>query len=90
MGQIIGYARVSTIGQSLDVQLDQLDSAGVEKIFQEKASGVKRDRPQLTAMFDYVRESDVVVVCKLDRIACSTRDGRAPGGEGSGLSGSEH
>lgn len=74
MGQAVGYARVSTVGQSLEVQLDQLTSAGVEKIFQEKVSGAKRDRPQLTAMLDYCREGDTVVVCKLDRIARSTRD----------------
>lgn len=70
---IVGYARVSTAGQSLDVQLEQLDQAGVEKVFREKASGVKRDRPQLAALLDFVREGDQVVCCKLDRIARSTR-----------------
>lgn len=73
MGQIVGYARVSTVGQSLEVQLDQLAAAKAEKIFQEKISGVKRDRPQLAAMLEYVREGDTVVVCKLDRIARSTK-----------------
>ncbi|MDW7643779.1 MAG: recombinase family protein [Desulfuromonadales bacterium] len=70
---IVGYARVSTTGQSLDVQLEQLQTAGVEKIFQEKISGVKQSRPQLLAMLDFVREGDTVVCCKLDRIARSTR-----------------
>lgn len=70
---VVGYARVSTAGQSLDVQIDQLHQAGVEKIFQEKASGARSDRPELANMLDFVREGDQVVVCKLDRIARSTR-----------------
>lgn len=70
---IVGYARVSTISQSLDVQLDQFHQAGVEKIFQEKASGARSDRPELANMLDFVREGDQVVCCKLDRIARSTR-----------------
>ncbi|MBW4056797.1 MAG: recombinase family protein [Proteobacteria bacterium] len=69
----IGYARVSTEGQELTAQLEQLQAARVDKVFQEKASGVKQDRPQLTAMLDYVREGDTIVVCKLDRIARSTK-----------------
>ncbi len=69
----IGYARVSTEDQKLTAQLEQMETAGVDKIFQEKASGVKQDRPQLTAMLEYVREGDTVVVCKLDRIARSTK-----------------
>lgn len=69
----IGYARVSTEGQELTAQLDQLKTAGLDKVFKEKASGVKQDRPQLAAMLDYVREGDTVVVCKLDRIARSTK-----------------
>ena len=70
---IVGYARVSTQEQSLDVQLDQLQQAGAEKVFQEKASGVDSGRPELTAMLDFVREGDAVVVTKLDRIARSTK-----------------
>lgn len=70
---IIGYARVSTEGQELTAQLEQLNSAGVDKIFKEKASGVKQDRPQLAAMLDHLREGDTVIVCKLDRIARSTK-----------------
>lgn len=69
----IGYARVSTEGQELTAQLEQLNGAGVDKIFKEKASGVKQDRPQLAAMFDHIREGDTVIVCKLDRIARSTK-----------------
>lgn len=69
----IGYARVSTEGQELTVQLEQLKAAGVDKVFQEKASGVKQDRPQLTAMLDHLRKGDTVIVCKLDRIARSTK-----------------
>lgn len=71
---IIGYARVSTTGQSLESQLDQLAAAGAEKIFQEKISGVKKNRPQMTAMLDYIREGDTVIACKLDRIARSTKN----------------
>lgn len=70
---IIGYARVSTEGQELTAQLEQLNGAGVDKIFKEKASGVKQDRPQLAAMLDHLREGDTVIVCKLDRIARSTK-----------------
>lgn len=69
----IGYARVSTEEQELTAQLEQLQTAGVDKVFQEKASGVKQDRPQLAAMLDYAREGDTVIVCKLDRIARSTK-----------------
>jgi DNA invertase Pin-like site-specific DNA recombinase len=69
----IGYARVSTEGQELTAQLEQLNGAGVDKIFKEKASGVKQDRPQLAAMLDHLREGDTVIVCKLDRIARSTK-----------------
>ncbi|MGE0156779.1 MAG: recombinase family protein [Geobacter sp.] len=70
---IIGYARVSTEGQELTAQLEQLNGAGVDKVFKEKASGVKQDRPQLTAMIDTLREGDTVIICKLDRIARSTK-----------------
>jgi DNA invertase Pin-like site-specific DNA recombinase len=70
---VVGYARVSTDDQSLDVQVGQLETAGCEKIFQEKISGSKTNRPQLSSLFDYVREGDTVVCCKLDRIARSTK-----------------
>jgi DNA invertase Pin-like site-specific DNA recombinase len=70
---IIGYARVSTEDQHLAAQLEQLHQAGCKRIYKEKASGVKVDRPQLAAMLDYVREGDTIVACKLDRIARSTK-----------------
>ena len=75
MGTIIGYARVSSVGQHLDVQMEQLTAAGCTKIFSEKASGAKDDRPKLQELLEYIRrgESDVVVICKLDRIARSSR-----------------
>ena len=68
---LVGYARVSTVGQSLDAQLQAL--AECSKIFQEKVSGAKDDRPQLSLMLDFVREGDVVMVTKLDRLARNTR-----------------
>lgn len=68
----IGYARVSTEDQHLTAQIEQLTAVGCDRIYKEKVSGVKRDRPELTAMLDYVREGDTVVCCKLDRIARST------------------
>ena len=73
MSQIVGYARVSTTDQNLDTQLDLLKKNDVNKIFKEKISGVKRNRPQLIEMLNYVREGDVIVVTKLDRIARSTK-----------------
>ena len=68
---LVGYARVSTVGQSLDAQLQAL--AECSKIFQEKVSGAKDDRPQLSLLLDFVREGDVVMVTKLDRLARNTR-----------------
>ena len=67
----VGYARVSTVGQSLDAQLQAL--VACDKIFQEKVSGAKDDRPQLSLLLDFVREGDVVMVTKLDRLARNTR-----------------
>jgi len=68
----IGYARVSTAGQSLDVQLDSLKKYGCDKIYQEKRSGTTADRPELTSVIDYVRDGDSLVITKLDRLARST------------------
>ena len=68
---LIGYARVSTGGQSLEVQLRAL--AECNKVFQEKVSGASDDRPQLALLLDYVKEGDVVMVTKLDRLARNTR-----------------
>jgi DNA invertase Pin-like site-specific DNA recombinase len=68
--QLVGYARVSSVGQSLEVQLDKL--AHCNKLFQEKASGNLNQRPQLQACLEYVREGDTLVVTRLDRLARST------------------
>ena len=67
----IGYARVSSVGQSLDVQLDKL--TGCDKIYQETASASGK-RPQFDACFDYIRDGDTLVVTRLDRLARSTLD----------------
>ena len=69
---VVGYARVSTIGQSLDVQMSKLSEFGCEKIHQEKRSGTTADRPELKAVLDYVRSGDTLVITKLDRLARST------------------
>src|SRR6266446_2502561 len=70
----IGYARVSTVEQNLDLQLQALKKAGCRRIFQEKISGSNRDRPEFQRMLDQIREDDIIVVWKLDRLARSTRD----------------
>jgi len=67
---LVGYARVSSVGQSLDVQREKLKPC--DKIFQEKQSGTSGKRPQLQAWLDYVREGDTLVVTRLDRLARST------------------
>lgn len=73
--KVIGYARVSSIGQSLDVQLDKLTEAGAEKIYQEKMSGkTAKERQQLQDMIEYVREGDTVIITKLDRLGRSLAD----------------
>ena len=69
-----GYARVSTEEQNLDRQLDQLKVAGVEKIYKEKITGTKKDRPELQKMLDYAREGDIIVISDLTRLSRSTRD----------------
>jgi hypothetical protein len=70
----IGYARVSTLDQNLDLQLQALKKAGCHRIFQEKISGSNPNRPEFRRMLDHIREDDIIVVCKLDRLARSTRD----------------
>lgn len=69
-GSRVGYARVSSVGQSLEVQLERL--SGCDKVFQEKHTGTTADRPQLKACLQYLREGDTLVVTKLDRLARST------------------
>lgn len=68
----LGYARVSTAQQSLDQQKDALHQAGVTRIFDDKASGVRSDRSGLLAMLDQVRPGDTVTVVALDRLGRST------------------
>jgi DNA invertase Pin-like site-specific DNA recombinase len=71
---IVGYARVSTDGQTLDAQQSALQSAGCERVFAEKQSGGKTDRQQLAKAIAALTAGDTLVVCKLDRLARSTRD----------------
>lgn len=70
----IGYARVSTEDQDLRLQLTALKDAKCRRVFQEKKSGARADRPELRRMMDQLREGDTVVVWRLDRLARSTRD----------------
>ena len=68
----VGYGRVSSIGQSLDVQSSKLKSFGCDKIFLDKHSGTTADRPKLKECRNYVRQGDSLVITKLDRLARST------------------
>ena len=70
----IGYARVSTLDQNLDLQLQALRKAGCKKIFREKVSGASRERPEFQRLLDQLRNGDTVIVWRLDRLARSTRD----------------
>ncbi|MCA3470370.1 MAG: recombinase family protein [Rhodobacter sp.] len=71
---LIGYARISTDDQNLDAQLDALNVAGAGRIFADRISGSKRQRPELDRMLDQLRDGDVVMVTKYDRLARSLRD----------------
>ncbi|MEZ8929744.1 MULTISPECIES: recombinase family protein [Vibrio] len=71
---IIGYARVSTTDQNCDYQMDELTKVGCEKIFVEKASAKTKDRPELNRLLDTLRQGDIIVVCKLDRLGRSLKD----------------
>ena len=68
----IGYARVSTNDQNLENQIQLLNEAGCKKIYKEKISGAKKARPELQQLLENIREDDILVVCKLDRLARST------------------
>ncbi len=70
---LVGYARVSTLDQTPELQLDALSAAGCEKIFTEKASGALRERPELQAALGYMRKGDTLMVWKLDRLARSLK-----------------
>ena len=74
-GQLVGYARVSTSEQKLDIQLDAFKKIGVDKIYSEKISGdSKNGRTELYKCLDYMREGDSLVITKMDRLARSARD----------------
>lgn len=70
-----GYARVSTVGQDLNVQIEALQAEGCETIYQEKFTGTTAHRPQLAELLDVLKGGDTLVVTKLDRLARNTRDG---------------
>jgi DNA invertase Pin-like site-specific DNA recombinase len=72
--RLIGYARVSTYGQALDAQLEQLRAAGCSKIYREKATGARADRRELLTMLRHIAAGDVVTVTRIDRLARSTFD----------------
>ena len=71
---LLGYARVSTDDQDLTNQRAELHAVGCTKIFSEKITGTRRDRPELARMLDHLRSGDIVTVTRLDRLARSTRD----------------
>ena len=68
---LIGYARVSTRDQNLDIQLKALEDAGCEKIYTDKVSGKKEDRIGLNKLFEYIRSGDTLVIYKLSRLSRS-------------------
>lgn len=71
---IFGYARCSTEDQNLDWQLDALERQGCERVFREKFTGTRKDRPELTRMMDMLREGDTIVICELTRLSRSVKD----------------
>src|SRR3954466_11471037 len=70
---MVGYARVSTEDQNLDLQRDALNKAGAERIFEDKASGARDDRPGLAEALSHLRKGDCLIVWWLDRLGRSTR-----------------
>jgi DNA invertase Pin-like site-specific DNA recombinase len=71
---LIGYARVSTYGQTLDAQIGQLKAAGCAAIFREKVTGARADRKELLKMLKQLAAGDIVTVTRIDRLARSTFD----------------
>src|SRR5213080_1260484 len=71
---LIGYARVSKDDQETAAQVAALKAVGCERIYREKASGGRWDRPELHRLLDHLRKGDVLVVWKLDRLSHSLRD----------------
>jgi DNA invertase Pin-like site-specific DNA recombinase len=71
---VLGYARVSGESQDYDRQIEALKAAGAEKVFAEKISGMRADRPQLIKMMAAIKPGDVVLVTKIDRLGRSTQD----------------
>src|SRR6266446_401970 len=69
--RLLGYARVSTYGQTLDAQLEQLRGAGCTRIYREKVTGARADRRELLAMLRHLAPGDVVTVTRIDRLARS-------------------
>jgi len=67
----VGYARVSSTGQILEVQLDKLTHGNCDRIYQEKRSGKTADRPEFQSCMNYLREGDTLIVTRLDRLARS-------------------
>jgi len=75
MSVTVGYARVSSVGQSLEVQLGKLSAVGCTRIFSEKRSGRQVDnRPELKSCLEFLRDGDTLVICRLDRMARSLLD----------------
>ena len=69
----VGYARVSTQEQTLDLQTDALQRSGCDRVFTDKVSGMKAHKPQFELMMSYLRAGDTIVIWKLDRLGRSTR-----------------
>ena len=70
----LGYARCSTLDQNLDWQIDALMKEGCDRIFQEKYTGTRKNRPELLRMMDMLREGDTVIICELTRLSRSVKD----------------
>lgn len=73
-GYKIGYARVSTQDQNLDRQTDHLKASGCNKVYMEKVTGTKKERPELDKMLDELRAGDTILITELTRLSRSTKD----------------